>query len=88
MTRIKKHTYSKWENIPIYKSKDHQEVIANLKYREWMGILDEDTDSFLVMTINAVGWVLKSDCLLNDPTGYPRMMIIDGIPHYFSSIER
>lgn len=63
MSKVKKHLFAAQNNVTIYSDCDMIIPAGKIKHNEWIGVLDEKDDFYLVITQNLFGWVAKEDCV-------------------------
>jgi len=62
MNKITKHLTANQSDLAIQNKDNSTETLGFVQEGEWMGVLQESEDSYLVMTTKLVGLVKKSAC--------------------------
>lgn len=82
MSNVKKHLFGNQAKVPIFKAKSSDEIIGYVTKGQWMGMLNEGKERFLIISTNVIGWVPKQLCDARDSNSI-KIDIKAGNPAYF-----
>lgn len=82
MSNVKKHLYASEVKVPVFKTENQEQIIGYLKHGEWMGMLNESIDKFLIISTRCIGWVPKHYCTSGQPKSI-KINLEKGLPSYF-----
>ena len=81
MKTVKMHIFGINDRIPVYSEKEDGIIMGFLNAGEWLGIVDENEDYYLVLSPICAGWVKREDFIGGDSlqlqVEYERRSLID-----------